>query len=184
MENSVDVALFMAGSMGSQAPLSEGKDFEQPKYLGEALADSLTSFLPATRMDNKIHFKAVSLKFALPEFRMRISKNRNLIPAVGNKLMPEPLNPYIQVVRLEKTVWISVPADFSGEYAVQIKNSLMAKGYNCNISGYNGSYLGYILPGRYFYLDNYESQIMGWFGPNMGEYTVDIIRQLSEIVMQ
>lgn len=183
-KTSVDMALFMAGSTGSQAPVTQGSEFEQPRFIGEALADSLNLILPATRMEDKTFFKAVSLKFALPEYHIRISKNRNLIPSLGNKLMPVPQNPYIQVVRVGQTVWVSVPADFSGEYAVQIKNNLKAKGFDCNISGFNGSYLGYILPGRYFYLNKYESRLMGWFGPNMGDYTVDIIRQLSEDIMQ
>lgn len=79
-------------------------------------------------------------------------------------------------------VWITTPCDFSGEYALQIKNSLAAKGFNANISSFNGSYVGYIIPGRYFYLDEYESKLMGWFGPNMGEYTVDLIRRITDIV--
>lgn len=91
------------------------------------------------------------------------------------------MNPYLQAVRIGQFVWISAPADFSGEYAVQIKNNLTAKGFQANVSSFNGSYLGYIIPGRYFYLDEYESKTMGWFGPNMGEYTMDVIRRISEI---
>ena len=79
-------------------------------------------------------------------------------------------------------VWITTPADFSGDYALQIKNTLASKGFSSNVSSFNGSYVGYIVPGRYFYLDEYESRLMGWFGPNMGEYTVDMIRQISRIV--
>jgi hypothetical protein len=81
-------------------------------------------------------------------------------------------------------VWITTPADFSGEYALQIKNSLAVKGFNANVSGFNGSYVGYIIPGRYFYLDEYEPKIMGWFGPNMGEYTVHLIRRITDIITQ
>ncbi len=98
--------------------------------------------------------------------------------------MPLPENVYLQALRIGNMVWISTPCDFSGEYALQIKNSLAAKGFKSNVTSFNGSYVGYIIPGRYFYLDEYESKLMGWFGPNMGEYTIDLIRRITDIVMQ
>ena len=76
-------------------------------------------------------------------------------------------------------LWITTPCDFSGEYALQLKNSLSAYGFHANVTSFNGGYVGYIVPGRYFYLDEYEPKVMGWYGPNMGEYTMDMIRQLA-----
>ena len=101
---------------------------------------------------------------------------------MSEKLMPIPQNVYLQTLRIGNLIWITTPCDFSGEYALQIKNSLAAKGFSANITSFNGSYVGYIIPGRYFYLDEYEPKIMGWFGPNMGEYTVQLIRQLTQII--
>lgn len=179
---SVDLAVFLAGSVGSQSPVGEGKDFERPKMIGESLADSLNRYLPKTKLDRTIQLSAVSIKMPLPEFHIRISDHRNLTTAVSDKLMPFPMNPYLQAIRIGQFVWISTPADFSGEYAVQIKNNLAVKGFLSNISSFNGSYVGYIIPGRYFYMDEYESKTMGWFGPNMGEYTMDVIRRMTDLV--
>ncbi len=179
---SVDLAVFLAGSVGSQSPVGEGKDFERPKMIGESLADSLNRYLPKTKLDRTIQLSAVSIKMPLPEFHIRISDHRNLTTAVSDKLMPFPMNPYLQTIRIGQFVWISTPADFSGEYAVQIKNNLAVRGFQANISSFNGSYVGYIIPGRYFYMDEYESKTMGWFGPNMGEYTMDVIRRMTDLV--
>ena len=96
--------------------------------------------------------------------------------------MPQPENVYIQAIRIDNMVWITAPGDFSGEYALQMKNTLFPEGFNSNITSFNGSYVGYIVPGRYFYLGGYEPGLMGWFGPDMGEYTMDLIRQISEVV--
>jgi neutral ceramidase len=79
-------------------------------------------------------------------------------------------------------IWITTPCDFSGEFALQLKNSLASYGYMANVSSFNGGYVGYIVPGRYFYLDEYEPHTMGWFGPNMGEYTMDVMRQISRAI--
>lgn len=81
-------------------------------------------------------------------------------------------------------MWFTTPSDFSGEFALQIKDALANKGYHANITSFNGSYVGYIIPGKYFYFDSYEPKTMGWFGPNMGEYTFEMLRHLSNAVNQ
>lgn len=98
--------------------------------------------------------------------------------------MPLPRNVYLQAARIGDMVWITTPADFSGEYALQIKNSLAVRGFMANITSFNGNYVGYIIPGRYFFLDEYESKLMGWFGPNMGEYTVYLIGRIVTTVTE
>jgi neutral ceramidase len=178
------IALFCAGSVGSQSPVGEGSGFDKSKYIGEALADSLIIRLKQTKLSDKIVFSAISLKMILPEYHIRITTKINLRSFLSKKLMPAPQNVYLQAARIGDMVWITTPADFSGEYALQIKNSLAVKGLSSNITSFNGSYVGYIIPGRYFYLDEYESKMMGWFGPNMGEYTVDLIGRIVKTVSQ
>lgn len=179
-----DLAVFFAGSVGSQSPVGEGKDFDKPKMIGEALADSLNAHLDQVKPEPKILMSSVSLKIQLPDYNMRLTTTRNLSNGLSRKLMPYPANVYLQAIRLGNLVWITAPADFSGEYALQIKNALAVKGFIANVSSFNGSYVGYIIPGRYFYLDEYEPKTMGWFGPYLGEYSMNLIRQISDIVTQ
>ncbi len=183
-KSSVNLAVFIAGSVGSQSSAVDGNGFEKPRIIGEALADSLNRYLSKTSLTETVKLLPVSVRLPIPEFHIRISKNRGLNPFVSDKLMATPQNPYIQAVRIGSMVWISTPADFSGEYAVQIKNNLLSKGFLSNVSSFNGSYLGYIIPGRYFFMNEYEPQTMGWFGPNMGEYTMDVIRRISNLAIQ
>lgn len=183
-KSAVDYALFFAGSMGSQSPESKGEGFDKPKFIGEALADSLLLELSQTELNAKVPFSTVSVKIQLPEYHFRLTTKRNMSTGLTKKLMPYPGNAYVQAVRIGNMIWISTPCDFSGEYALQIKNALLTEGFNANITSFNGSYVGYVIPGRYFYLDKYEPKLMGWFGPNMGDYTMDVIRQISGIVTQ
>ncbi|MFA5327879.1 MAG: neutral/alkaline non-lysosomal ceramidase N-terminal domain-containing protein [Prolixibacteraceae bacterium] len=182
--SSVDMAVFFAGSVGSQSPVAEGKGFDKPKMIGESLADSLNAHLKQSGLGATTTLSAISLKMELPGYNMRITSKRNLSAALTKKLMPLPENPYLQAIRIGQFIWITAPCDFSGEYALQIKNALAVKGFAANVSSFNGSYVGYIIPGRYFYFDEYEPKTMGWFGPNMGEYTMDLIRQLTTIVTE
>ena len=179
---STDLALFFAGSVGSQSPVGEGKGFDKPKFIEEALADSLNVHLPQIVLNDTVTFTAVTLKMHLPDYNMRLTTKIDLSSALSKKLLPPPGDVYLQALRIGNLLWITAPSDFSGEYALQLKNTLAAKGFIANVSSFNGNYVGYIVPGRYYYMDEYESKLMGWFGPNMGEYTMDLIRQISKIV--
>jgi hypothetical protein len=138
--------------------------------------------LKNVKLNDKVIVSALSLKMSLPDYNMRITTKINLASFLSRKLMPPPENVYLQVVRIGEMIWITTPSDFSGEYALQIKNALGTKGFRANITSFNGNYVGYIIPGRYFYMNEYESKLMGWFGPNMGEYTVDLIGRLVKTI--
>ena len=122
-------------------------------------------------------------RLGLPEYHIRLTPRRGLSTFLSRKLMPYPGSVYLQVVRINNLVWITTPADFSGELALQIQNSLAAQGFDCIVTGFNGSYVGYIIPGKYFYMDKYEPKTMGWFGPYLGDYTMDLIRQMYSAVI-
>jgi len=177
------LAMFCGGSMGSQSPVGQGDEFESAQYIGEALADSLSAHLKKVTMNEKLKISALSLKILLPEYHMRLTTNINLTSGLSNRLMPLPKNVYLQALRINNLIWFFTPGDFSGESALQIKNLLAAKGYEAIVSGYNGSYVGYIIPGKYFYLDHYETKLMGWFGPTMGDYTMDLIDQMASAII-
>lgn len=178
-ETSVDYALFFAGSVGSQSPVGQGDAFEKSKYIGEALADSLNKHLPHVSLKDTVTFSCLSLNMELPQYNIRLTDNTNLATTLSEKLLPFSDNTYLQAVRIGDMIWVTTPSDFSGEYALQLKRSLRDYGFKANVTSFNGSYVGYIVPGRYFYLDEYEPKVMGWFGPNMGEYTMDMIRQIT-----
>jgi hypothetical protein len=184
MENSgIDFAIFMAGSMGSQTNRGEGKGFEKPRFIGESLADSTVVHLQNQVLNDTVVLSALTLNLNLPEYHFRLTTTKNLSTGLSRKLMPEPENAVLQAFRLGNFIWVTTPADFSGEFALQLKNTLAVKGFDANVSSFNGSYVGYIIPGRYFYLDEYEPKTMGMFGPNMGDYTFDLINQMTSVLI-
>jgi hypothetical protein len=183
-QGSVDLAIFCGGSVGSQSPSGEGNGFEKPKKIGESLADSLEINLAKLELKDKIDMSALSLKMDLPDYNIRLTTKMHFSTWLSKKLMPLPENVYLQVIKIGNLIWFTTPCDFSGEFARQLKDGLATKGFNANVTSFNGSYVGYIIPGKYFYLDAYEPKTMGWFGPNMGEYTFELLRHLSEIITQ
>jgi hypothetical protein len=177
------MAMFCGGSMGSQSPVGEGADFERAAYIGKALADSTFKHLTITRMHQTAATSSLSLRTELPEYHMRLTRNRNFTTALSSSLMAKPENVYLQALRINNLIWFTTPGDFSGESALLIKNLLAAKGFEAVVSGYNGSYVGYIIPGKYFYLNSYEPKGMGWFGPTMGDYVTELLLRMGNAVI-
>lgn len=178
-----DMAMFCAGSMGSQSPVGSGSDFEKAKFIGEALADSLKSNYKNTNLKDKVSLSFLLLKINLPKYQMRLTSKIILPSGLSNLIMPLPENVYLQVLRIDDFLWILAPCDFSGELALALKNRLASLGYNAMVTGFNGSYVGYILPSKYYYLDYSESKSMSWFGPTMGDYTMDVIEQMIDAII-
>jgi hypothetical protein len=184
MENSgTDYAIFMAGAMGSQTHSGEGEGFEKPRFIGEALADSTIIHIQNPILNDTVLLAAATIKLNLPDYHFRLTTTRNLSTALTKILMPMPANAVLQGIRINNMVWVTAPADFSGEYALQLKNTLAVKGFDANVTSFNGSYVGYIIPGRYFYLDEYEPKTMGFFGPAMGDYTFDLINRMTSVLI-
>lgn len=93
--------------------------------------------------------------------------------------MPELTSIYLQGLKLNNLVWIAMPYELSGEYGIDLKNALELEGYNSALTSFNGGYLGYIVPQKYYYYDTYESRLMGWYGPNMGDYLMELNYRLA-----
>lgn len=175
-----DEAMFCAGSMGGQSPAGKGKDFESSAFIGESLADSVLAGISRIRTSPLVSASSISLETNLPEYHFRLSSKRNFTTGFSRWLMPEPGNVYLQALRMNNLIWFFTPGDFSGESANLLRRLMKGGSYRSVVSGYNGSYVGYIIPGKYFYLDHYEPKMMGWYGPTMGDYIFELMDEMGK----
>jgi len=179
----IDMALFFAGSVGSHSPRSQGEEFEEAKYIGEALADSVLRILDSTKLKDNIELSFLTLGMDLPEFHIRVSDGLRLNPGLGGKLFPPIGEVCFQAARIDDLIWVTTPSDFSGEMALDFKREMHMEGYRALVTSFNGAYVGYIIPGKYYHLNEYESRLMSWFGPNMGPYSHEMIHRMMNKLM-
>ena len=171
----IDMAMFFAGTVGSHTNRGKGSKFDKSKYIGEALADSALIILKKMKYSNDVTLSAVASEIKIPKLQMiYISDGLRLSPEVGLKLTPQIKSPNLQAFIMNNFIWITMPCELSGEYAIDLKNALELKGFNSTITSFNGQYLGYIVPAKYYYFDSYESRLMGWYGPSMGDYLMEL----------
>lgn len=173
--NGVDMALFFAGTVGSHSNKGEGEKFDKAEFIGKALADSAKVVLNYMEYDSTLTMTALTTKLEIPKLQaFYISDQRRLSPLMGKQLLTEMKSIYLQGVKLNNFIWIAMPCELSGEYGIDLKNALELRGYHSALTSFNGQYLGYIVPQKYYYADTYESRLMGWYGPSMGDYLMEL----------
>src|SRR5207245_2531217 len=130
--------------------------FKGAERMGQALARRLLEELPKAALTNSIVFGALGLDVTLPPFNVRVSDGIRLRPWLSGRLLTPARKSFLQVFRLEDSVWISTPCDFSGELALGIKDALHARGSTAVITSFNGDYIGYVILHRYYHMNGYE----------------------------
>ncbi len=177
-----DLALFFAGPVGSHSVKSKGEKFEKPQYVGEALADSTLLHCRDAVLQDSLTLAALTLPVTLPPFHVRVTDNLRLRPSLVKKLFPPVGRVYLQTARLGNMIWITAPCDFSGELALNYQAAAEARGMHAMVTSFNGSYIGYVIPGKYYHLNEYESRLMSWFGPYTGPWFDEMIRRMERSV--
>lgn len=177
-KNGFDMAIFSAGSVGSTGPRRKKEKFGTPEYLGETLADSVLKYSGFIHLSDSISLSGVCLKTDLPPLQVRATDKLKLKLSLAKKLFHGIGSVNIQAARIGNLLWFTSPGDFSGELAIDLKNAGCREGYNVLVTSFNGAYLGYILPGKYYHHDDYESRVMSWFGPYLGPYYYEMMRRM------
>ena len=171
--------MFLAGAVGSQSPVPGTNGFAGVQQMGQALAQMVIDELPRTPLTNAVNFGMLGLDVTMPPLNVRVSDGFRLRPWLAARFVPAKSTSFLQVFRIHDSLWISTPCDFSGELALGIKDFLHARGRNTVITSFNGDYVGYVIPARYYHLGGYEPRLMSFFGPNVPDYFDELIRNMA-----
>lgn len=173
------MAEFLAGGVGSHSPVAGESGLAGTEKMGQALARMLLERLPQTPLTNSVTLGLMGLDVAMPPLNVRITDGIRLRPWLAAKLVPARNHSFLQVFRIDDSLWVSTPCDFSGELALGIKDFLLARGSSAAITSFNGDYVGYVIPARYYHLNGYEPRLMSFFGPNVPDYFDELIRTMA-----
>ena len=147
--------------------------------MGRALAAGVLERLPGVPVSATVPLGSAAAEVGLPELNARISDGVRLRPWLAGLLLPVRDTCVIQAVRIGGTAWVSTPCDFSGELALGVKDHLRARGADAVVTSFNGGYVGYVIPRKYYHLSGYEPRTMSFHGPNVPDYFDETIRSLA-----
>ena len=181
-------AIYLGGSVGSmscRAP--EGADsFERCRAMGVALADKvLDAIAEAPRFEDKVDVASIGIPIRLPPFQLRLNENwrvsKFLFPILGIDT-----DGWMHAVRIGDVALVGTPADYCGEISVDLKARMKNRAGDLWVLSFNGDYVGYISPDKYYYDKDekggygYERGLMSWIGPDQEAFTVSLITHIID----
>lgn len=168
------------GSMGARAP--EGPDaYSRAAALGRDLAERVLDAAGDIELRPAVEVAAVGAPLTVPPFQARLNLRWRLSP-YAFRLAGVDDDAWIQGVRLGDLVLVGMPCDFSGELSCELREWASGQGIDLWMLSFNGDYVGYISPDRYYSETDedgrlgYETGFMSWCGPDAGDYFCELTR--------
>lgn len=183
-KTSADFALFMAGAVGSTGPRARGTtDFEEIRNYAGDLALRIERTVPQipTRPDSTLAM--LTLPLDLREPHPRVIGNWRVRPWLFYAIYGDYPSD-LKALRIGKTVLLGTPCDFSGEFMADFTSLAAKQGVNLTITSFDGGYIGYVTPDRYYDRATYETRDMNWFGPYNGAYFEEMMMGMLEKISQ
>lgn len=177
-----DFAVFMSGAVGSMGPkieIESDSDFVKVETEADSLESNIQKQLSKFQLFVNPQFQILTLPIPLREANPRITLGLRLRPWVFKWAFGDFPN-YVKVLRIGNVVMMGFPCDFSGELVADMSNYAAKKGLKLMVTSFNGGYIGYITPDKYYNKDSYETLTMNWFGPYNGAYFQEIARDLID----
>jgi hypothetical protein len=178
LEQTVDFAAFAAGAVGSHRTVApHGDTYKSTAAVGQRLAKAIAQQLPSVPLEQATSIGFARHELELPEPQWRLNATHRLAPFLFYGLFGK-YPAYINSLQLGKTILLGVPADYSGELLPPLEQQALRQGKHLLVTGFNGGYIGYITPDKYYQLKKYETRSMNFYGPHSGSYLNEILLKL------
>lgn len=172
-----DFAMFMAGAVGSHKPAAPESGWKCFDWMADELAGSIAE---AKGEFSDIHSNAISIsrnELHLSDPQVKLSHNFAVRSWLFRRALGEyPV--YINTVKIGDLVMMGVPADFSGEFSASLDSLADRHHQKLIITSFNGGYVGYLTPEKYYENKYFETQFMNWYAPGTGEFVRDVMEEI------
>ncbi|MDL5045104.1 neutral/alkaline non-lysosomal ceramidase N-terminal domain-containing protein [Oscillatoria amoena NRMC-F 0135] len=173
--NGYTFAMFMAGAVGSHAPVHKKNGDQKIQKMADLLFNAVQKIQPVPENTKILTFNRVQLLLgrqqikALPNWRVR--------PWLSSLLLGEH-ETHFSMLRIGDVVLLGTPCDFSGMLTQAVYRQAEQLGMHAFITSFNGGYMGYVTPDDLYDLEKYETQTMNWYGPGNGRYFQDCMTRI------
>ena len=172
-------AMFMAGAVGSHGPTQSG--WAGTEWMSHAIVSKFEkqkSTLKSLRDSSLVMYR---IPLELGKAQVKISEDWKVRPWLFRAAFGYSPN-YLTVLRIGELVLIGTPCDYSGELTPELYAAAQKKNLQVMVTSFNGGYIGYITPLKYYDVDHYETRLMNWYGPGSGEYMQECLLGLLDVV--
>ncbi len=175
--NGFDFAMFAAGGVGSHRGSAPGNDWACMEWMADALTDALISNPDTLQPVNDGDLLMRRVPFDPGDPQVKISRNWKLRSWLFRAAFGK-YDAFLTVLRVGDVVMLGTPCDFSGEFNASLDSVASTVNKRAMITSFNGGYIGYLTPEKYYDIDHYETQLMNWYAPGTGEYVNECLKRL------
>ena len=190
------IGLYAAGAVGGSVPgLASGSKPPQQDRARQRLAQTWSEAIQrkteAATPKDEVQWTARStgmsrarLTVELPPPSYHIGEHTRLNPWLVRALFHPSDTAPLDGLRIGPLYLIGIPADFSTELADELIRWGDTHHRRLWITGFNGDYLGYLMPRDRYATPHYTTREANFYGPWAGEYFSDLVRGLVERLSQ
>ena len=173
-----DFAMFLAGAVGSHKRSAPANNWACMTWMADQLIDAFFSAHADLRPmgDSTLLMERVSL--ALSDPQVKIAEDWKVRAWLFRAAFGE-YDAFLTVLRAGDLIMLGTPCDFSGELTAPLDSLAARLEKNVWVTSFNGGYIGYITPRKYYDVDHYETRLMNWYAPGTGEYLVESLKKLT-----
>jgi neutral ceramidase len=170
-------AMFMAGAVGSQKASAPTMGWDCVTHVGTKLAEKYLSSAEAFTevKDSTIVMARIPLSLSDPQ--VKITPDWKVRSWLFRRSFGE-FPVYLTGLRVGDVVLLGTPGDFSGELNLRLDSAANKLGLKSFVTSFNGGYMGYVTPAKYYDVKHYETQLMNWYAPGTGEYIEQCLEKL------
>jgi hypothetical protein len=163
-------AMYSAGAVGSHGPIefSENQS-DNVQQMGKAIAEIISENLENANKISTLNLNLNTLPLFIPQPTFLLSPNWQIRPFWFKKIFGE-VNIYIQILQIGEVLFLSMPADFSGELMEELEFLAKENKIHFGLTSFNGTYVGYITADEWNKMNSYETTTMNWLGHGSGGF--------------
>jgi len=175
----VNFAAFSAGGVASHSPAAPGTGYEKVNRMASGLSRIIQQNIKQIPLAYEFKLQAHSVPLYLRKPHWRIAQNWRLHPVLFNLVFGK-YPATLSALRVGNILFVGTPCDFSGELALELQTQMPMGPDKLVVTSFNGGYIGYITPDKYYNLKKYETRDMNLFGPYNGAYLSEMMQLLLQ----
>jgi neutral ceramidase len=180
-EAEYDFAMFMAGAVGSHKSEVAAAGWPCVDEMAAKLSDEIVASKNALTTVTGNELFMVRVPLLLPEPQVKIAAEWKVRAWLFRKAFHEyPAS--ITGLKIGNIVMLGAPCDFSGEFNFHLDSLARNANNHLIVTSFNGGYIGYATPAKYFDVDHYETQLMNWYPPGNGDYISDCFSRMIGVM--
>jgi neutral ceramidase len=172
-----DFAMYMAGAVGSHKPGAPEYGWTCFDWMADELAQSVSRAKDSLTNIDGFVLQAFRTPLHLADPQVKVTPDLK----VRSWLFRSALGEYpvsISGLKIGNLIVLGVPADFSGEFNPSLDSVATAQNQHLITTSFNGGYIGYLTPQKYYDNKYFETQLMNWYAPGTGEFVRDAMAGL------